>query len=236
MSNPWRETQGYSFHSICLRVRDIEESTMFYQSVFGMDLVREVDYNRFRKVWLRFPTDKDTDMFGHAHSLIELVQERGTEYDPHYRVQTRGGGFQHMCFSVPDIHAARHRFERLGVHWEDIGLSHSTLILVHDPDDYPIQIMSQAFDLHMSLQDACRYIVMDGFEQANMDIRRHGDRETREEAGLSVPLTPASPARALSPASPARALSPASPARSLSPGPPRPALTMTPRIPSLSHN
>jgi len=36
MSNPWRETQGYSFHSICLRVKDIEESTMFYQNVFGM--------------------------------------------------------------------------------------------------------------------------------------------------------------------------------------------------------
>lgn len=83
MSNPWRETQGYSFHSICLRVRDIEESTMFYQEVFGMDLVREADLGyvhvtydrRFRKVWIRFPTNKDTDMFGHAHSLIELVQE-----------------------------------------------------------------------------------------------------------------------------------------------------------------
>lgn len=29
-----------------------------------------------------------------------------------------------MCFSVPDIHAARHRFEGLGVHWEEVGLSH----------------------------------------------------------------------------------------------------------------
>ncbi|WFD28006.1 lactoylglutathione lyase [Malassezia nana] len=198
MSNPWRETQGYSFHSICLRVKDIEESTMFYQEVFGMDLVREADLGRFRKVWMRFPTNKDTDMFGHAHSLIELVQESGTEFDPHYHVQARGGGFQHICFSVPDIYAARHRFERLGVHWEDLGFSHSTLILVYDPDGYPIQIMSQSFDLHASLQDVCRQIVIDGVEQANMDIRRHGDRDTREEAGLTVqghtPCSPATPA------------------------------------------
>lgn len=108
------------------------------------------------------------------------------------------------------------------------------MFIVHDPDGYPIQIMSQAFDLHLSLQDACRPIVIDGVEQAHMDIRRHGDRDTREEAGLSVPLTPAtpaspaSPARALTPSSPARRLSAASPVRARSPVSPGPALTMTP--------
>jgi len=68
----------------------------------------------------------------------------GTEYDPHYRVQTRGGvgilsshqGFQHMCFSVPDIHAARHRFESIGVHWEDVGLSHRYATLLTQQPDY----------------------------------------------------------------------------------------------------
>lgn len=87
---------------------------------------------------------------------------------------------------------------------------------MHDPDGYPIQIMSQNFDLHASLQDACRQIVIDGVEQANNDIRRHGDKETREEAGLSVPRTP------VTPVSPNRARSPASP---VSAGP---LLTMTP--------
>lgn len=43
MSNPWRETKGYSFHSICLHVRDIKESCMFYEEVFGMSVVRESD-------------------------------------------------------------------------------------------------------------------------------------------------------------------------------------------------
>lgn len=43
MSNPWRETQGYSFHSICLHVKDISLSSMFYQDVFGMDVVREAN-------------------------------------------------------------------------------------------------------------------------------------------------------------------------------------------------
>jgi len=43
MSNPWRETRGYSFHSICLHVKDIGLSSMFYQDVFGMDVVREAN-------------------------------------------------------------------------------------------------------------------------------------------------------------------------------------------------
>lgn len=43
MSNPWRETRGYSFHSICLHVKDISLSSMFYQDVFGMDVVREAN-------------------------------------------------------------------------------------------------------------------------------------------------------------------------------------------------
>lgn len=50
MSNPWRDTKGFSFHSICIQVKDIEESVMFYQEVFGtfarpdsgMDMVREM--------------------------------------------------------------------------------------------------------------------------------------------------------------------------------------------------
>lgn len=49
MSNPLRETKGFSFHSICIQVKDIDESVMFYQEVFGMsecpdtgmDMVRE---------------------------------------------------------------------------------------------------------------------------------------------------------------------------------------------------
>ena len=35
MATPWRETKGFSFHSVCLHVRDVQESAMFYQEIFG---------------------------------------------------------------------------------------------------------------------------------------------------------------------------------------------------------
>lgn len=35
MSKPWQETKGYSFHSICIQVKDMDETVLFYQEVFG---------------------------------------------------------------------------------------------------------------------------------------------------------------------------------------------------------
>ncbi|WFD45758.1 hypothetical protein GLX27_000382 [Malassezia furfur] len=186
MSNPWRDTKGFSFHSICIQVKDIDESVMFYQEVFGMDMVREVTVGDISKVWLRFPANKDSPLFGHAHSLIELVQRKGTDSDANFQTRATGGGFHHLCFSVPDILKAKRRFESLGVDTVDIGSAKNDIIVIHDPDHYPIQLISQDFDMHEELEKACRHVVLEGAEQAIQDLRLDNNPVTLEEAGIHV--------------------------------------------------
>lgn len=123
MSNPWRETKGYSFHSICFHVKDISLSATFYEEVLGMSVVREANLGHLSKVWLQFPSNKSGRGFGLASSLIELVQKHGTEWDDHFDVQANAGGFHHITCTVPDIISARQRFEKLGVAMDELGVS-----------------------------------------------------------------------------------------------------------------
>ena len=78
-----------------------------------------------------------------------------------------------MTFSVPDLLSARSRFEKLGVTIEDLKIPHTQLIVLRDPDNYPIQIMSQDFDLHAELHDVCRDVVVEGTEKSLEDIMRN---------------------------------------------------------------
>ena len=55
MSNPWRETKGYSFHSICFHVKDISLSATFYEEVLGMSVVREANLGYVAFVSLTWP-------------------------------------------------------------------------------------------------------------------------------------------------------------------------------------
>ena len=87
---------------------------------------------------------------------------------------------------VPDLLSARSRFEKLGVTIEDLQIPHTQLIVLRDPDNYPIQIMSQDFDLHAELHDVCRNVVVEGTEKSLEDIMRSQNPETLAEAGLTT--------------------------------------------------
>jgi len=115
-----------------------------------------------------------------------LAQRNGTEYDTTFDVQANAGGFHHMTFSVPDLLSARSRFEKLGVTIEDLQIPHTQLLVLRDPDNYPIQIMSQDFDLHAELHDVCRNVVVEGTEKSLEDILRSKNPETLAEAGLTT--------------------------------------------------
>ena len=60
------------------------------------------------------------------------------------------------------------------------------MIVIRDPDNYPIQIISQDYDLHAELHAVCREVVVDGVEKSLEDIRRSNDPATWEEAGISL--------------------------------------------------
>lgn len=63
----------------------------------------------------------------------------------------------------------------------------SDLIIVRDPDNYPIQILSQNFDLYAALQAACREVVLDSNQAAMTTIGQSQDPDLLAEAGLPVP-------------------------------------------------
>ncbi|WFD31304.1 hypothetical protein MSPP1_002338 [Malassezia sp. CBS 17886] len=195
----WRETKGYAFHSLCLHVKDIEESVLFYQEVFGMEILREAEIGSLLKVWLTFPSSKNLGSFGHAKGLIEFVQQkyvprlqrffvltdaRGTESDENFKVKADEGGFHHICFSVPDMLNTRHRLAHLDVPTVDIGTIKNDIIVVKDPDGYAIQLLSQDFDKLAELEEACRAVVVAGAQQSMRDLNQSNDPETMAEAGM----------------------------------------------------
>ena len=61
---------------------------------------------------------------------------------------------------------------------------HSDIIVVRDPDGYPIQMIDQDIDKHMELEEVCREVVMHGAEQAMQELELDGDPITLEEAGM----------------------------------------------------
>lgn len=65
-------------------------------------------------------------------------------------------------------------------------LTCSDIIVIHDPDRYPIQLISQDFDMHEELEKACRHVVLEGAEQAIQDLRLDNNPVTLEEAGIHV--------------------------------------------------
>ncbi|WFD42572.1 hypothetical protein MPSI1_001218 [Malassezia psittaci] len=148
-----------------------------------MDLVREMTGSDIQKVWLQFPADKHTPMFGQSSSLLELVQRKGTEYDNNYHDTVKGGSFHHLCFSVPDIHKARQRLSSLGVETMDINPPRTDILILYDPDRHPIQLLSQDLDKHEELAKVCREVVLYGAERAMQDIRQSDNPVTLEEAG-----------------------------------------------------
>ena len=115
MSNPWRETKGYSFHSICFHVKDISLSATFYEEVLGMSVVREANlgYVAFVSltrpdIWVKSGSSSrrtslvaDLDLQALWLNLSKSSKfciwgtrakaESGTEWDDHFDVQANAG-------------------------------------------------------------------------------------------------------------------------------------------------
>ena len=115
---PDAETQDYVFNHTMLRVKDPERSLDFYSRVLGMRLLRRLDFEeaRFSLYFLAMtrgeavPEDaaeRQRYAFG-RQSVLELTHNWGTESDDsqYHNGNAEPRGFGHICFSVPDIHAA----------------------------------------------------------------------------------------------------------------------------------
>jgi len=158
-AEPEAVTQDYVFNHTMLRVKNPEPSLDFYTRVLGMRLLRRLDFEegRFSLYFLAHtkghavPDDtgeRQCYTFG-RESVLELTHNWGSESDDSHYHNGNGEprGFGHICFSVPDIHAACARFEALGVPFvKPLERGMKNVAFIADPDGYWIEIVQASLN------------------------------------------------------------------------------------------
>ena len=156
---PDKETEGYVFNHMMLRIKDPKRSLGFYSKVMGMRLVKKLDFPsmKFSLYFLGNLSDEEvkqapSDNYERTvwafrqKGLLELTHNWGAENDDSVKFHDGNAepkGFGHICFSVPDVYAACKRFEENKMEFvkkPDDG-SMKPLAFVKDPDGYWIEII-----------------------------------------------------------------------------------------------
>src|SRR3954451_5689450 len=114
---PWMATEGArgvpevvralgKVHHVALIVRSVEESLGLWRDSLGLELetVMDIPYDRVRIAFL-----------GVGESKIELVQPTDDTTGVARFLESKGEGFHHVCFEVPDISAALRDLETDGI-------------------------------------------------------------------------------------------------------------------------
>ena len=154
------ETRGFRLNHSMLRVKDPQRSLAFYSEVFGMRLLRKLDFPEldFSLYFLAaldegevVPEDVDerTRWTFSQRGILELTHNWGTEKDPDFRYHDGNSepqGFGHICFSVPDLDTAVQWLDSHEVPFvkrpDEGGIKH--VAFVTDPDGYWIEILEPA--------------------------------------------------------------------------------------------
>jgi lactoylglutathione lyase len=155
---PSDASRGFTLNHTMLRVKDPAVALDFYTRIFGMRLLRKLDFAEmsFSLYFLHRPAEggdappADTGermawTFA-QRGILELTHNWGTEKDAEFKYHdgnAKPQGFGHICFSVPDLDAA--------VRWlDDNGLTYvkrpeqgkmRDVAFVKDPDGYWIEIV-----------------------------------------------------------------------------------------------
>ncbi|QKT03521.1 lactoylglutathione lyase [Ectothiorhodospiraceae bacterium 2226] len=154
------ETQGFRLNHSMLRVKDPERALAFYTRVFGMRLLRKLDFPEleFSLYFLaRLEEDEQppedpgarTRWTFEQRGILELTHNWGTETQADFRYHDGNAepqGFGHICFSVPDLDAAVRWLDQNEVPFvkrPDEGAL-KDVAFVTDPDGYWIEIIEPA--------------------------------------------------------------------------------------------
>ncbi|MDY0742990.1 lactoylglutathione lyase [Paucibacter sp. R3-3] len=152
---PAEETRGFVFNHSMLRVKDPAVSLDFYTRVFGMRVLRKLDFPemKFSLYFLaRDVADAPEDVGERTawtfsqRGILELTHNWGTESDPEFKYHDGNAqpqGFGHICFSVPDLDAAVAWFDSHGVVYvkrPEQGKM-KDVAFIKDPDGYWIEIV-----------------------------------------------------------------------------------------------
>ncbi|GAB2786460.1 lactoylglutathione lyase [Halomonas shantousis] len=154
------EAAGFTFNHTMLRVKDPEKALAFYTEIFGMRLLRKLDFPemQFTLFYLarleeedRVPEDagERTVWTLSRQGVLELTHNWGTEDQADFRYHDGNAqpqGFGHICFSVPDLITATDWFDKRGVEYvkrADEGKM-KNVVFIKDPDGYWIEIVEAA--------------------------------------------------------------------------------------------
>ena len=154
---PSADSKGFVLNHSMLRVKDPAVSLDFYSRIFGMRVLRKLDFPemKFSLYFLavaeqaqKAPEDQGerTAWTFSQSGVLELTHNWGTESDADFKYHDGNAqpqGFGHICFSVPDLAAS--------VKWFDDN--HITYVkrpeqgkmrdvaFIKDPDGYWIEIV-----------------------------------------------------------------------------------------------
>ncbi|APX94700.1 lactoylglutathione lyase [Halomonas sp. 1513] len=154
------ESQGFRLNHTMLRIKDPEQALAFYTRVFGMQVVRRLDFEemQFSLYFLAkleagdtVPEDagQRTVWTFSQKGLLELTHNWGTETQDDFAYHDGNAepqGFGHICFSVPDLDAAVAWFDANDVEYvkrPDQGKM-KDVAFVKDVDGYWIEIVEAA--------------------------------------------------------------------------------------------
>ena len=157
VEDPPAHSDGFVLNHTMVRVKDPAVALEFYTRVFGMRVLRKLDFPEM-KFSLYFlarlradevaPEDEAerTTWTFEQRGILELTHNWGTEAqaDFHYHDgNAQPQGFGHICFSVPDLDAAVRWLDENKVTYvkrpEDGKLR--DVAFVKDPDGYWIEIV-----------------------------------------------------------------------------------------------
>ena len=156
-AEPSAASSGFVLNHSMLRVKDPAVSLDFYTRVFGMRVLRKLDFPEM-KFSLYFlhrasaeqapPEDigERTAWTFAQHGILELTHNWGTEADPAFKYHDGNAqpqGFGHICFSVPDLDAAVKWFDDNQVTYvkrPEQGKM-KDVAFIKDPDGYWIEIV-----------------------------------------------------------------------------------------------
>jgi len=154
---PTRDTDGFCLNHTMLRVKDPERALAFYTRVFGMRVLRRLDFEemQFSLYFLARPeasetvpeeTGERTVWTFRQRGVLELTHNWGTEGQEGFAYHDGNAepqGFGHICFSVPDLEAAEAWFDANEVEFvkrSDQGKMKG-VVFVKDVDGYWIEVV-----------------------------------------------------------------------------------------------
>ena len=154
---PTAESQGFRLNHTMLRVKDPEKALAFYSRVFGMSVVRRLDFEEMQfSLYFLARLEQGDDVPEDAgqrtvwtfsqKGLLELTHNWGTEEQADFAYHDGNAepqGFGHICFSVPDLESAEAWFDANDVEFvkrSDQGKM-KNVVFVKDVDGYWIEVV-----------------------------------------------------------------------------------------------